>query len=576
MLLPSIRPPTLSIRDAAIGAAVCSTIYGWLMYPGWSFGSDFTNHLWLNSRQAAFIVAQNRPTPFVSSDVTGVLYPHYFFYGGTAYVLTAAAGTALSWCIDLAAGVDIAYSGTYLAASFVAYIALVGLSRSIGLRAYWAHVPAVAFTCLPFRVTVAYAGSWGEFVAPTGAIVVMFALVSGVRRGASKSRIFVLAALGEAVLSSAHGISFVWGNTAIALVLFAVVAVEYFGRRGLSSLHRRPGPLIAALGGMAVGAGINLWWIGPAIRYRSELRVAEFLMSPGTVSASLGYSSLWNVLWPWLRDPVPGDMPHLYVQLPSLLLAWAICVFAVAIVLRQLRRPYLVGSAIALASLIIVYLLADGRLWPFVPSVLHIVQYPHRLWTYGGAVAVLIIAAAAAQGQSLRPGISRTVLTCLLGVIVAIGLASGLVQAVTAPDHIGAPRASAAAGVPVHWYDPGIFRQRASVAAVNAVGNMEFVEAPGRDAAVAVGPFHAGDVYTSNLALPSMLWSNDDDLVGFDGRGFAVLSPARDASVIEVHTRLPGIMRAYLVVSFVCATGLVVFIAVSLCLATRRRVAHVL
>jgi len=379
-------------------------------------------------------------------------------------------------------------------------------------------------------------GAWGEFVAPVGVLLLYWAGLRAVLRY-PHGWTFMLAVTGEAWLSAGHGITLVWGNAIVALSLIVFVA----GGVLFPSLRRRFVSwavfrgLATCVVGMTLGLMINAWWVVPAVLLRTSLRVSDYFMNVQTISTSVMYSDLGNVLSLVPRDPVTTDLPNLYVQLPTAAICFSIGVLGVSLVRPKLRVAGLLVSVACLVVMLGIYVLNTGRGWEYMPSILRIIQFPHRAWTYAGiAAAILVIGACTTANRPDITGRIRGIAAVGALSLCIISLSIAIQVAWSSGSHDSLARYTATRGEALNWYDPGLFRNRFEPGDEIAVNTLTF-EPSGEDRAEWSGSVAGQESHLTNIALPRALFRAENaTLEGYDTDGFAVLRPIDGNKPIRV------------------------------------------
>jgi hypothetical protein len=517
----------MPVALALLGAATLVAAFGPMLFTGRAFGPDWGNHLWLVWQQERAISSGGLPTYFVHGPPMGLFYPHFAFYGGSLYALTAYLATLV--------GTSAAYVLSWVGVAGMAYAGWVWLARLAGLHDWLAHVPAIVFTVSSFRLTVAYAGgAWGEFVAPSAIPVLAAATITALRSGPSTRTSLALAGA-SLILTGSHTITLVWGPlylAAWALILVLVLRPRIDSRR-----------VLALLGPIGLGASLNAWFLAPLAAYRESLRIQDLIGEPDFVEASGPYATIANVFGVWPNDPVPGDLPGLSVQLPTLALAWA--VLAVALLALSNRRSarssrWLPAAALAATVLlgVLLILIWPGGAWTWLPHALHVVQFPHRLHTYTAltAAAIVLLGAAAFRRTDLRRR-TRLAGEAVLGAILLLAVAAGAWQAWTTPSGLGRSESLAdPQRAPATWYDPGSFRDRSLPIVPPEGPRLSAPPEAGADGRLryTVGERNIGKPALTDLAAPPrLLRLRGGDIVGRDPDGFLVVVPRSASLVVE-------------------------------------------
>jgi hypothetical protein len=407
-----------------------------------TFFIDWANHLYLVSRQAESLRALHHPSYFLHSDLSGAFYPHYAFYGGTLYALTAALGiligsVPLGYALSFGAGFAMAYGGAAWSA------------RLAGLRGALAHLPALVLVGSAYYLTNAYGrGSWAEFVATSSLPLVIASGASLLLAERARPRDAALCFASLVLFSGSHSITLVWGGLFLALLALAMA----WALRDAVAIRR--GRLVLLLSLCLLGFGANAWFLAPALAYGRSTHIGGYA-ARGFGSDTLFLNQPSVVFHPGRVVPAQSTTPELYVQVSVYALAWALAAAATFVRLpagaddrsRRLRR-----ASLALLALLGWYslLIGSGRLdlaWTLLPRLLKIVQFHFRLHTYVTFCIVGLVV------LGLRAALaSRRAASWLLALIAAAGaqLALAEYQAWSAATyHPRAEIAGAGATVPV-------------------------------------------------------------------------------------------------------------------------------
>src|SRR6516165_3815235 len=263
-LLPSAgdRRVRLAIIDVAIATLAVLLIASPMLFTSDGFAPDFTNDLWLAGYQHHAIAAHLHPTLFLHTQQSGVFYPIFAFYGGTLFALTGALGVVLGGSTILA------FEVVTLAAIAAAYGGLFWLARQLGVKGLLAHAPAIVFVTSAYYVTDLYGkAAWAEFMAVSALPLLLAASLRLVR---GRWRVGPVACLVAAsvVFSGSHNITLLWGST-LALLALAIYWLSSGRSRELP--WRR---MLAVAGVIALGVGLNGWFLLPDLRYAHDTIVS--------------------------------------------------------------------------------------------------------------------------------------------------------------------------------------------------------------------------------------------------------------------------------------------------------------
>ena len=416
------RLPTPAVIDVAIATLAVLLIASPLLFTSDGFAPDFTNDIWLAGYQQHVIAAHLHPTLFLQTQQSGVFYPLFAFYGGTLFALTGALAVVLGGSTILA------FEVVTLAAIAAAYGGLFWLARQLGVKGVLAHAPAIVFVTSAYYVTDLYGrGAWAEFMAVSALPLLAAASLRLVRGRLSVGPVACLVAA-SVVFSGSHNITLLWGST---LAVAALVCYWLLSGRSRELPWRR---MLAVAGLIALGVGLNGWFLIPDVSYAHDTNVSS------TVEAwsATGFFNTFGVIFDPLRMvPSASTTPALYVQAPVLALIWGLVALPLSLRYRRLRAG-LITALIVLGGLLV--LIMSSAAWSLLPTLFQQVQFAYRLQTYVTlACAGLVLVGALAltrRAQSGRATRSDRGLALGLGLAVAFGVALSAWQLWVPNTHI--------------------------------------------------------------------------------------------------------------------------------------------
>jgi hypothetical protein len=401
------RLPTPAVIDVAIATLAVLLIASPLLLTSDGFAPDFTNNMWLAGYQEHTIAAHLHPTLFVQTQQSGVFYPIFAFYGGTLFALTGALGVVLGGSTILA------YEVVTLAAIAAAYGGLFWLARQLGVRGALAHAPAIVFVTSAYYVTNLYGrGAWVEFMAVSALPLLCAASLRLVRGRWRAGPVACLVA--ASVVSSGFSITLLWGST---LAVVALACYWVLSGRSRELPWRR---MLAVAGLIALGVGLNGWFLLPAITYAHDTNISGSI-TPWSYTEF--FNTIGVVFDPLRAVPRESTTPALYVQAPVLALVWGLLALPLAWRERRLRA----GAATALILLGgLLVLIISSAAYELLPSIFQQIQFAYRLQTFvtlacAGLVLVGVLALAR-RAQSGRATRSDRLLALGLGLAVAFGV----------------------------------------------------------------------------------------------------------------------------------------------------------
>jgi hypothetical protein len=368
------------------GVTLAGLIIGiclWTMFHEKKFKfDDWILHQWYVWHQEGSLKAHGLPSLF-AHDRLGVFDPHFAFYGGTLYTITAV--------IALIVGHHMAFLVTWVLAFAMAYGAWFWLARQAGLGPWLSHVPGTLFITSTWYLTAAYVtGSWPQTVA-FGALLLGLAAAFSILRADRLSALPALAlAVGVILYTGSHNLTLVWATTVLLIVgTVALVVVP-----SLRSLITRQGLLRLAV--VAVPAVlVNAWFLLPAITYQSHT-----VLGTNVVGAH-----------DMLRNTIDGTTPHhlfslgrarlvpwysrFAVQLPVLATAWVVA--GLLIVRPRRSSPWLRAALLLLVVAVATWVLMTRSSFVLgLPHPYDKLQNLFRLEAYinlaiGGAVIATLV-----------------------------------------------------------------------------------------------------------------------------------------------------------------------------------------
>ena len=368
-----VRIPTPALIDLAIATLAVLLIASPLLFTSDGFSPDFTNALWLAGHQQHVIAAHLHPTLFLQTQQAdtgyngtggGVFYPIFAFYGGTLFALTGALGALLGGSTILA------FEVVTLAAIAAAYGGLFWLARQLGVKGVLAHAPAIVFVTSAYYVSNLYGrGAWTEFIAVSALPLVLAASLRLVRGRLSAGPVACLVAA-SVVFSGSHNITLLWGST---LAVVALVVYWLASGRSRELPWRR---MLAVAGLIALGVGLNGWFLLPDISYAHDTVIGgeRVAWSQGEIFNTFG------VIFDPLRT-VPSEswLPALYVQAPVLALVWGL--LAAPLSWRYPRLRAGVATALIVLACLLALIMSSAA-WSSLPTLFQRAQFTYRLQTY--------------------------------------------------------------------------------------------------------------------------------------------------------------------------------------------------
>jgi hypothetical protein len=531
---------------------------------GGFIGFDWFAHLWYIWHQEESLRAHLLPSYF-AHNASGVFDPHYAFYGGTLYTITAV--------VSVAIGHEAAYVVAWIWAFMMAYGGLYWMARQAGVRAWPAHIPSIVFVSSPWYLSSIYVwGSWGQNTAFSALLLTLAAGFSIMRADRLKPFPALALALGVLFYTGSHSLTLAWASTAmtvLGVVCFALVP-------GFRRLFNRRGVLrIAAV---AIPAGmVNAWFMFPAIAYQGQTWIGNnYNMAKSFLLTSMYYVEPEHILT-LTRTRADPSQPHLALQLPLLATAWL--VVGLVLVRPHWRSQWLRTAVLMLIAGVGMWQLMTHSSWILaLPHPYDQIQAPYRLEAYiniavaGGLIATLALIAR--SGRQVRRW------TWLMVPILALILVQARAQLLEPlPSNIVGPQWNAPAPYLTGDAKLGMADYvNADVPEYQPNRAFEFAlfdptKAEQDDRAVTTVDAQPGEFIASNLKVSNPLIKVEGaTIVARDQAGNAFLEVADDAkpgaAKITVTATHPFPVKAGRVVTLV---GLLGLISVGVVLFRRRR-----
>jgi hypothetical protein len=192
--------------------------------------------------------------------------------------------------------------------------------------------------------------------------------------------------------------------------------------------------MLAVAGLIALGVGLNGWFMLPALSYAHDTNISGHVVPWSATSA---FNTFGVIFDPLRAVPSGAETPALYVQAPVLALIWGL--LALPLVWRYRRLRAGVATALILLGGLLVLIMSSGA-WSLLPTPLQLAQWAHRLQTYVAlACAGLVLVGTLAltrRAQSGRATRSDRPLAFGLGLAVAFGVGLSAWQLWVPSDHI--------------------------------------------------------------------------------------------------------------------------------------------
>jgi hypothetical protein len=504
-----------------------------------SFGHDWTLHLWLLRQQQLNIQTMGHPGLFVSAEPLGVFYPIFAFVGSGMYSV----GGVIA--IVLGDRPILAYKILFLIGLCLAYGGTTWLSVQFGLRGWRSQIAGLVFvTGAYFLTDMLGRGDFGEFIALSSLPYLAAAVCAVLTVPSLRTRHVLAVVLGIFVLTGSHNITLLWGTTFLALIGTLYLAAT--ARRWMVP-WKRVGALI---GGAAVGAGLNAWYLLPDLAFSFGTAAAKGGQAKAPASGLEPVGMLLNPLRVSYTTGGPFER-DIRVTLPWMFAAWA-CVVAVVYWKRADRtmKTLFVGF-FALAGCYL-FLVSTSAPWRLLPSIFYNLQFTWRLHAYVLLATALFVMVALRGHAAMHDRVSRAA-SVVLVVLVVFNVAAATWQVwrvrseyvknktvAYSDDSFVDQVVAARSVVPPSWYSFGQFRDESSrrVATLGRPTLTIPATAVRRDEfsgslAVPDGPapfktnIAAGTHFVSLAGIQAVGRSSDDALVAARAPGSPATGPIR-------------------------------------------------
>ena len=478
---------------------------------------DWFLHQWYIWHQEGSLRAHVLPSLY-AHDASGVFDPHFAFYGGTLYAITAA--------IALVIGHEAAFIASWILILAMAYGAWFWLARQAGLGPWASHAPGVLFVTSTWCLTSVYVlASWAQMVAFCALVLILAATFSILRADRLRSLDALALAVGVVLYTGSHNLTLVWGTTVVAVVGAAALALV----GGLRDLVTRRGLLRLAV--IAIPATlVNAWFLVPAAVYQSHTVIgsnvaqAHFLLKSGMALVTPEHALTLT------RTPADPAFPRYSMQLPMLAIAWT----AIGLILLRSRQATAWFRSALLLLVVIVLtwvVMTNSSLVLALPRPYDMLQAGYRLQAYialalaGAVIALLVLMS---RGT---PRHQRWAWALLAVLIVSVAQARGQLRQPLPPQlakafpyhnaHLNYPGTMDYVDARVPLYTPD--RQFTKV-------RFSATEAERTDRAQLTAKAQPGDYIWTNLkAAPELVHVTGARFVARDPGGNAFLEIAPDA-----------------------------------------------
>jgi hypothetical protein len=383
-------------------------------------GFDWYTHLWYIWHQEGSI-KQNLVPSLYNFNQTGIFDPHFAFYGGTLYVLTA--------LVAIVTGHVAAFVIAWIMAFAMAEGGFYWLARQAGAGPVVSHAPGVLFISSAWWLSGVYAwGSWGQAVAVSSLVLLVASAVAVLRADRLTLGPAAALAFSTVMYTGSHNLTMLWASTLLALVLVVVFALVpaarqlVFQKAGLKRLALVMVPAVL----------VNSWFLLPDVLYQGQTLIAmNSVTAEGLVTTSMNFVEAKYLFTLRYTNGIPG-FTHQSAALPLLGVIWGFV--AIVLALPRWRSTWLRLALVAFAVMVVIWQLHTRLNWIlWLPSPYDRIQAPYRLQAYitlGMGAFVVCALALMARTRDWR----RWWLLALVPVIlVTVGTAKSFVDAPLGP-----------------------------------------------------------------------------------------------------------------------------------------------
>jgi hypothetical protein len=332
-------------------------------------GFDWYTHLWYIWHQEGSIRDNVFPSLY-NFNQTGIFDPHFAFYGGTLYVLTA--------LVSLVTGHVAAFVISWIMAFAMAEGGFYWLARQAGAGPVVSHAPGVLFISSAWWLAGIYAwGSWGQAVATASLPLLVASAIAVLRADSLRPWPAAALAFSTMMYTGSHNLTMLWASTLSVLALALVLLLVPVARRLLFrkvALKRLAVVMVPAI-------LVNAWFLLPDIAYQGQTLIAQNdAFAEGLVSTSMNFVEARYLFTIKYVNGIPG-FTHQSATLPILGTAWAAIAFLLA--LPSWRSMWLRLGLIAFGILVLVWQIHTHLDWILkLPSPYDRIQAPYRLQGY--------------------------------------------------------------------------------------------------------------------------------------------------------------------------------------------------
>lgn len=332
-------------------------------------GFDWYTHLWYIWHQEGSIRDNVFPSLY-NFNQTGIFDPHFAFYGGTLYVLTA--------LVSLVTGHVAAFVISWIMAFAMAEGGFYWLARQAGAGPVVSHAPGVLFISSAWWLAGIYAwGSWGQAVATASLPLLVASAIAVLRADSLRPWPAVALAFSTMMYTGSHNLTMLWASSLSLLALVLVLLLVPVARRLLFrkvALKRLAVVMVPAI-------LVNAWFLFPDIVYQGQTLIAQNdTFAEGLVTTSMNFVESRYLFTIKYVNGIPG-FTHQSATLPILGTAWAGVAFLLA--LPSWRSMWLRLGLIAFGITVLVWQIHTHLDWILkLPSPYDRIQAPYRLQGY--------------------------------------------------------------------------------------------------------------------------------------------------------------------------------------------------
>jgi hypothetical protein len=309
---------------------------------------------------------------------------------------------------------------------------MLWLSFQAGLTGWRVHAAPLVLVTGAFWIADSYSrGDWPEVMAAAALPLLLASTLSLLRSKELKAGPAIAFIVATLIFTGSHNLALLWGTLEIvALVLVGVATVPSLRRPGVRRIA-----IVCGLGTLAIG--LNAWFLAPDVAYSHATAAAAHNGDWDLYAKqSDAFDDFGNVFALTRHSPAKIRDNGLALQLPTLVLLWALIAGALSIGVVKRTRAAAVAAGVAVVIAILTLLLLLHWPWQHAPGIITALQFTFRLEAYilvalGIVVALLLRAMQDWEGRS--DALKRWMVGAL-AVVLGIGFVQATWQAWDTPS----------------------------------------------------------------------------------------------------------------------------------------------